>query len=166
MASASKTPNLNLPQWVESEKPERTDFNAAFLALDGIIDLIYPVGSIYISTVATNPGTLFGTGTWAAFGAGKTLVGINAADADFDTAEKTGGAKTHTLTTAEMPNHHHQQYVTANFGSGGTAVYTDMNSEGIGASAYPQAVTGSAGSGQAHNNLSPYIVTYMWKRTA
>ena len=34
MASASKTPNLNLPQWVGTEKPERTDFNAAFDAID------------------------------------------------------------------------------------------------------------------------------------
>lgn len=37
MASASKTPNLDLPQWVAEEKPERTDFNAAFLAIDGAV---------------------------------------------------------------------------------------------------------------------------------
>lgn len=40
MASASTTPNLNLPQWVGTEKPERTDFNAAFAAIDGLTRLI------------------------------------------------------------------------------------------------------------------------------
>lgn len=54
----------------------------------------WPVGSIFISAVATNPATLLGIGTWAAFGAGRVLVGFNASDTDFDTAEETGGAKT------------------------------------------------------------------------
>ena len=37
MASSSKTPNLNLPQWTATEKPERTDFNDAFDAIDGLV---------------------------------------------------------------------------------------------------------------------------------
>ena len=49
--------------------------------------LAYPVGSIYTSVVATNPATLLGVGTWAAFGAGKVMVGINSGDSDFDTVE-------------------------------------------------------------------------------
>ena len=54
----------------------------------------YPVGSIYMNaTVATNPATLLGFGTWAAFGAGKVPVGLNASDSDFDTVEETGGSK-------------------------------------------------------------------------
>lgn len=71
--------------------------------------LVYPVGAIYISTVGTNPATFLGFGTWAAFGAGRVMVGYNASDPDFDTAEETGGSKTHTLTTAEMPSHTHVQ---------------------------------------------------------
>ena len=59
-----------------------------------VIDALYPVGALYTSTLSTNPGTLLGRGTWAAFGAGRVMVGHNAADADFDTAEETGGAKT------------------------------------------------------------------------
>lgn len=69
---------------------------------------VYPVGAIYTSTVSTSPATLFG-GTWAAFGAGRVLVGFNGSDTDFNASEKTGGAKTHTLTTDEMPSHTHTQ---------------------------------------------------------
>jgi len=136
-------------------------------AITAMLGIVYPIGCVYTSVVSTSPATLFGLGTWAALGAGRVLVGIDSGDTDFDAAEETGGAKTHTLTETEMPNHNHQQYVSANFGSGGSAVYTDMNSEGIGASAYPQNVaTGTAGSGQAHNNMPPYITVYRWKRTA
>lgn len=70
------------------------------------LDKVYPVGSIYMSVNNTNPGTLFG-GTWEAWGAGRVPVGVNASDSDFSTAGKTGGEKTHTLTTNEMPSHKH-----------------------------------------------------------
>ncbi|WP_082202814.1 MULTISPECIES: DUF859 family phage minor structural protein [Clostridia] len=71
-----------------------------------LLDIIYPVGSIYMSVKNTNPGTLFG-GTWAAWGAGKVPVGVNTADGNFNTVEKTGGASTHKLTTAQIPAHSH-----------------------------------------------------------
>lgn len=57
------------------------------------LQAVYPVGSIYISSVATDPGTTFGFGTWEAFGAGRVLVGQNSADASFDTLGETGGSK-------------------------------------------------------------------------
>lgn len=69
----------------------------------------FPVGSVFIAVVNTNPGTLLGYGTWAAFGAGRMLVGFNAVDTDFDTAEETGGAKTVTLTEQQIPSHTHLQ---------------------------------------------------------
>jgi hypothetical protein len=59
-----------------------------------VIDTLYPVGAVYISTLSTNPATLLGRGTWSAFGAGRVPVGVDANDSDFDTAEKTGGTKT------------------------------------------------------------------------
>jgi hypothetical protein len=85
------------------------------------LQAVYPVGSIYINaTSSTNPSTLLGFGTWAAFGAGRVMVGLNDSDTDFNTAEETGGAKTVTstgsiagtvggtaLTSAQMPKHFH-----------------------------------------------------------
>lgn len=54
----------------------------------------FPIGAVFISVVNTNPNTLLGYGTWAAFGAGRVLVGLDSGDTDFDVAEETGGAKT------------------------------------------------------------------------
>lgn len=124
---------------------------------------IYPVGSVYISMDSTNPETLFG-GTWQQIGQGKTLVGIDTNDTDFDTVEETGGEKTHTLTIAEMPSHNHSiaLYSNGTWNSGGNYV------GGMGASTSGPYLSYTEGKGnsQAHNNLQPYIVTYMWKRTA
>jgi hypothetical protein len=124
------------------------------------LSVLYPVGSVYINAaVSTNPGTLLGFGTWAAFGAGRVLVGLDAGDVDFDTVEETGGAKTHTLTVDEMPSHTHTQA-----GSDNSAPLQFGNpSDDFGE---VDSQTGATGGGQAHNNLQPYIVVYMWKRTA
>jgi hypothetical protein len=86
------------------------------------LQAVYPVGSIYVNaTSSSNPSSLLGFGTWEAFGAGRVMVGLNASDSDFDTAEETGGAKTVTpsatisgtvggtsLTEAQMPKHFHR----------------------------------------------------------
>ena len=126
-----------------------------------IVDAVYPIGSIFISTVSTNPGTLLGRGTWTAFGTGRTLVGIDSGDTDFDTVEETGGATTHTLTVDEMPAHTHEY---TRFSP--QSPYTQTNSLVDASGSYQTNTTESTGGGDAHNNMPPYIVTYMWKRTA
>jgi len=68
----------------------------------------HPVGSIYMSASKENPGTLFG-GSWISWGSGRVPVGVNTNDTDFNTVEKEAGAKTHTLTVAQMPTHTHEQ---------------------------------------------------------
>ena len=124
--------------------------------------LIYPVGSIYISVGSTSPATLFG-GTWSVFGAGRTLVGIDSADADFDTIEETRGTKTHTLTTGEIPAHSHSipMYPDASGALAGGQVAYASNRSGTN-----YGTNSDGGTGGAHNNIQPSIVVRMWKRTS
>lgn len=122
----------------------------------------YPVGSIFISIVSTNPGTSLGCGTWVAFGAGKMMISLDSGDTDFDTAEETGGAKTVTLTTTELPAHTHTVQLHNWVGQldGGNPAGTNLNSN-----AGTEATT-STGSGSAFSIMNPFIAVYMFKRTA
>jgi hypothetical protein len=137
---------------------------------------LYPVGSIYTNAaVSTNPATLLGFGTWTAFGAGRVMVGFDAGDPLFDTAEETGGSKdavvvshTHTATVTD-PGHLHSQSQSSSSGAGGSPIVgpqanpssgtTNTNTTGI-------SVTNSTeGSSGTNANIQPYITVYMWKRT-
>lgn len=62
-----------------------------------IFDLVYPIGSIYMSVNDVNPGTLFG-GTWVAWGDGRVPVGVKSSDSNFNTVEKTGGSNSENYT--------------------------------------------------------------------
>jgi hypothetical protein len=140
----------------------------------------FPVGSVFLSVVATNPNTLLGYGTWSAFGAGRVLVGLDAGDAAFDTVEETGGSKTHTLLAAEMPSHTHTQgqhrhllseVRSATTGSDATLIARTSDTSSTRAPSdpftdYATATNEDTGGGGAHNNVQPYIVVHMWKRTA
>lgn len=122
---------------------------------------LYPVGSIYTNASdSTNPGTLLGFGTWSAFGTGRVLVS-KAASGTFATAGATGGEETHVLTTAEMPSHQHDNGI--DFGSAAGSKYGALDRLG---DSNNNVNTGFTGGGGAHNNLQPYIVVYMWQRTA
>src|SRR3990167_3966536 len=161
------------------------------LTINKLVDFIYPVGSIYTSVVSTNPGTLFGTGTWAAFGAGKVMVGLNSGDTDFDVVEETGGAKTvqssaqtfaGNASTVIVNHVHVQNYGTPATGNFTTSAAVDTSSGGTGGSAGPAATavstanpTGGAANytpagtntpGAATSVVQPYIVVYLFKRTA
>lgn len=147
-----------------------------------ILATVYPVGSIYTATVSTNPGTLFGFGTWVAYGQGQVLVG-KASSGTFSTAGSTGGAETHTLTSSESgiaththgvtdPGHNHTinggglsagNVRPAQSGAGYSGSQTNVNSNTTGITI--DNVDGASAS-SAHNNLQPYIVVYIWNRTA
>ncbi len=130
-----------------------------------VLTIAYPIGSLYISTLSTNPATLLGFGTWEAFGGGRVLVGQTSADTDFDAAEKTGGEKTHLLTANEsgLPSHAHAMQGSP----GGGSLTLPYISTGNTVTYAPNTVaTGDYDASVAHNNLQPYIVVYMWKRTA
>ena len=153
---------------------------------NALLNMFYPIGSIYMSVNSTNPQTLFG-GTWVAWGSGRVPVGVNSSDTDFQTVEKTGGSKTHThtqgatgshtLTVEEIPKHSH---IIWNSNAGGP--YESENGN-----VFPETgnsnkswgyemITQNTGGGQGHthtnpntaasSSLQPYITCYMWKRTA
>ena len=133
------------------------DLAAAIISLTAALQL--PVGSIYTNaSVATNPATLLGYGTWVAFGAGRVQVGLDAAQTEFDTLGETGGAKTHTLLTSEIPAHTHGYTNNSGTYSGYLQVARPWG-------APVSSTTGSTGGGGSHNNLQPYITVYAWKRT-
>lgn len=125
-----------------------------------IIDIVYPVGSIYMSVNAADPSKLFSGTAWEKL-EGRFLLGSSSTYAN----GATGGEATHTLTFSEMPTHRHSIYYP---NAGGP--YGDANisyPEGSGVNKTWQAEmckTEIAGDGVAHNNMPPYLVVNMWKR--
>lgn len=120
-------------------------------------DFIYPIGSIYISVNATNPSKWFG-GTWQSFGSGRTLVGVDTSQTEFNTVQKTGGSK-------YMQAHTHTKNCIGWCGDGGFWVgsgnYTTLQF------GYDTAQSGGANVTTGNSgNLQPYITVYMWRRTA
>jgi microcystin-dependent protein len=154
----------------------------------------YPVGSIYMSTVATNPATLFGFGTWVAYGTGRMPI---SADGSTYVAGATGGSATTTISSSNLPSHthsfsattggmsantSHQHYVGSNDstaeygGDAGNREFVQNYNAGNGPATYTNyadishthdvsGTTGSTGSGTAATTISPYIAVYMWNRT-
>ena len=124
------------------------------------LQAVYPVGSLYMNaSVATNPGTLLGFGTWAAFGAGRVITGFDSSDSDFDAAEETGGSKTKTLSISELPAHAHTVAAsTSDSDAGGISQGNTTSTTNVS--------TSSVGGGSAFSLLQPYITVYIWKRTA
>lgn len=125
------------------------------------VNLIYPVGSIYISINSKNPGDIFG-GTWERIAKGMTLVGVDENDIDFNKSGKTGGEKEHTLTIDEMPLHSHSLGIGPQNNSGSYVLPYGGNRY----SNTAEANTNSAGKGQPHNNMPPYYTVYIYVRTA
>ena len=147
---------------------------------------LYPVGSIYINaSVSTNPATLFGFGTWVAFGAGRVMVGLDGGNTLFDTVEETGGnaditvsgtTDSHTLTTDEIPAHTHDIGTSGFVPFGSSVANGQIGRSSNPSRAYADYVTDSTGGGAGHThgitfdgtdaNYQPFITVYMWKRTA
>lgn len=181
----------------------------------------YYIGKVIIDTANINPNTYLGFGTWQYWGSGRVPVGVDTSQSEFNSVEKTGGAKTHTLTTAQIPSHTHTQNAHnhgASSGNAGGHSHTGTTSS-AGAHIHPvkqravyrggdtynatsalggaqssdvvlsagahthtfststqgdhshtvtvnnaTATNQNTGSGNAHNNLQPYITCYMWKR--
>ena len=133
--------------------------NEKSLEINGktVFDMVYPVGSVYVSVNSTSPATLFG-GTWVQI---KDKFLLSAGDTY--KAGATGGEATHVLTVDEMPRHNHS--IDNLNASGSTTPYMTVQAQekkGYGGNVQ----TFFTGGGQEHNNMPPYIVVYIWQRTA
>lgn len=140
----------------------------------------HPVGSLFETTVSTNPGTLYG-GTWAAWGGGRVPVGVNTADSDFNTVEKTGGKKTERhefkigykgyYGTAVGSDDNMIQAYKYSTSSYGTYAYEGSTQAGVNAGIQASTNTrdvaqaSSTGDTSATSIVQPYITCYIWKRT-
>lgn len=144
------------------------------LTLLAIKESMTPVGYIFswapvgdgpdLSTPA-KVAAYFGFGTWAAYGTGQVLVGVDSGQTEFATVGQTGGEKTHTLTTAELAKHSHKMYWSNEGGTG--SAYGALIRDALSGGPWPYSYfTETDGGGQPHNNLQPYVVVYRWQRVA
>ena len=167
-SATDKTVNITVP----TDTGDLTN-NAGYLKATDI----YPVGSIVTFYDTADHSNFLGL-TWTRFAGGRMVVGYNSSDTNFDTIGETGGEKTHTLTVDEMPNHYHDVVYGSNDATVGVSISCtgtgnkvlnlngwawDKNSNTpYGNNAYAK----KTGGGQAHNNMPPYIVASLWRRTA
>jgi microcystin-dependent protein len=142
----------------------------------------YHVGSVIIDYTNTNPATYLGFGTWQLCAVGKMFVGVNTSDTDFNTSGKTGGAKTVTLTTNQIPAHKHtltdpghvHHYSTENFTGAsdfdrthtGTGLVSEFQYTAATTKSYTGISMANTGGGQAHNNMPPYETVYKFRRVS
>lgn len=160
-----------------------------------LLDLVYPVGAIYLSVNSTSPTTLFG-GIWEEYASGRTIIGQGTSDLMYS-AGAVGGESKHTITLNELPNHSHPcntvnsgettfRTLATETGTGMTSSgllsassdeklenipnyngsnYLTLNNINLNISNHTHTI-GSIGAGASHNNMPPYIVCYIWKRIA
>jgi hypothetical protein len=143
-------------------------------AIIEVLKIAYPIGHIYTSTVATNPATLFGFGTWVQFAAGLVEIGAGGAYP----AGSTGGSAdaivvshTHTATSSVSDPGHTHSYPTGGLNNGSGA-HADApfrnfaNTQPSGTGISVSTTVASAGASGTGKNLPPYVVDYKWRRTA
>lgn len=156
-----------------------TDELGKKLDLTDALNKTYPIGAIYISTTETSPASLFG-GTWEQI-KDRFLLGSG----DTYTAGATGGKASHKLTINEMPSHRHRLLSASNWSTNcnglidfnttqvggvantnGTEQYCDISSNDNNAQGNKAPFVENTGGDKPFSILPPYLVVYMWKRTA
>lgn len=162
-----------VPEWAKAA----TKPSYGTSEINGLFDLIYPIGRIIYTTNAANPSTYLGGGTWTQIedvfllAAGNTYA-----------AGSTGGEAEHTLTDSEIPMHSHPTYngsgwayfevhrsgtaartQVAASSSSGKYTFTATTSSDI---QWPYNASGTSGGDEPHNNMPPYLAVYVWTRTA
>ena len=162
-----------------------------------IVDMVYPVGSIYMSTNAANPSTLWPGTTWEAYAQGRVLIGAGTgtdsrSEKKTFAAGSTGGEYNHQLTVGEMPTHSHTVRSSTNTtgshshtircfsgsNTGQDMIYESLRNNRVGYSNFNwinsagnhshtiTATASNSGNSAAHSLMQPFIVAYIWRRTA
>lgn len=186
LASPTFTGSPVLPTGTTATTQTSTDSStklATTAFVQTVLQTLYPVGTIYTNaTSSTNPATLLGFGTWTAFGAGKVMVGLDSGDATFSTVGNTGGSKdavnvshTHTATSTDSGHTHTTTFYNVNdfngpqnykggaYSDDQTGTWSITSSTG---NANISTTISTTGSSATNANLPPYVVVYLWKRTA
>lgn len=124
------------------------------------IQIVYPVGAIYMSVSDVNPALLFGFGVWEQI---KDVFLLTAGD--LYAAGSVGGEETHTLDISEIPGHDHT-YKRHAFDRNDDGSVTGESVYGVNNKSIDAVIgsTSMTGGGQPHNNMPPYLTVYAWKR--
>ena len=172
-AVTNKAEKSDLENAQKSIDTNTNSINSIQTQLNGILELVYPKGAIYISTIATNPSVLFGFGEWEKINDTFLL-----ASGDIYEAGCVGGESEHTLSKNEMPSVigeivTHGVYsgtpiaaVTGCFSVKNTVSGKYLGGSTSGADSISNIKFDNGGNGQPHNNMPPYLAVYMWKRIA
>ena len=140
-----------------------------------LLEIIYPIGSIYMSVNNANPKDLFGFGEWEAWSSGRVPVGVWENDTDFNAPDKYGGSKTHSHGSGTL-----EALIGSASGEPNTIAFNASNKHstiGAGNAYRVVGTTYTSGGSRSHNtsiqgetstssSMPPYQVCYMWKRTA
>lgn len=129
-----------------------------------LMDIIYPVGSVYSSYTSASPASRFG-GSWTA---------ITGTFPYYNAGTGTGGSNSHTLTVAEMPAHAHgvnQRTASSGPGAGDAKGVMTAGGEAVPDwywcdATWATPMTAAEGGGRPHNNMPAYQTLYAWRRTA
>lgn len=149
-------------------------FEDVYIKGKDILDVIYPVGTLYYTEDDNFDPNVNFNGTWELI-KGAFILSVDPDDADINISKKVGGEKEHLLTTAEMPSHNHtfkDSSHTIYWGQSGCNVYFSNSQATAGKppSNNPSVKQGSwtytnnTGGGNAHNNMPPYYTAYVWRR--
>ena len=149
--------------------PIEINGNTITATMSSFYNSIYPIGSIYLTTTSTNPGTYFTNTTWTQKSKGRFLAGVgtgvdaNLSSLNYSQGNDTIGEYYHQLTEPELPTHNHTMDYAGNDSSGGDYV-TGGAIEA--APTFPTNPMADAGSDQGHLNVPPAFGVYVWERTA
>lgn len=181
------------PLYVEDNTLKLSLSSGAILNSSDVIDIIYPVGSIFFTTIDINPSSYFVGTTWGQVSQGRFIAGVGTGT-DINTSSKTlssgnnAGEYYHTITTPELPSHTHEGY-NVSIGRGGDDMsgVVNWNDSIVGngllvhensghtnnivtspidkkRSLDGQPVLDTVGENSPHNNTPPSFGLYVWKR--